>query len=129
LECLVSPKIPWLITDNCFLVTLGQSSSVILLKIELSSKDCLSPNDTPREGNSKPQLWHFTVEGMILLPRKSFKLFQVSLLVFCPLFNFVFMFHKEALFTTITSFTLQFIFYLVRLEDVLIRKDRNVKWN
>jgi hypothetical protein len=36
----------------------------MLLGTEEVSNDCLSSNDTLGEGNSKPQLSHFTIEGI-----------------------------------------------------------------
>jgi hypothetical protein len=37
---------------------------MMLLGTEPVSNDCLSSNDTRWEGNSKPQLSHFTIEGI-----------------------------------------------------------------
>ena len=45
----------------------GQISSMTLLGTEVVSNDCLSSNDTILQGNSKPQLSHFTIEGIGLL--------------------------------------------------------------
>ena len=45
----------------------GQIPSMTLLGTEVVSNDCLSSTDTLREGNSKPQLSHFTIEGIKLL--------------------------------------------------------------
>jgi hypothetical protein len=38
-----------------------------LLETEVVSNDCLSSTDTLWEGNSKPQLSHFIIEGIKLL--------------------------------------------------------------
>jgi hypothetical protein len=45
----------------------GQISSMTLLGTEPVSNDCLSVNDTRWEGNSKPQLSHFSIEDIRLL--------------------------------------------------------------
>ena len=45
----------------------GQISSTILLGTEPVSNDCLSSKDTFCEGNSKPQLSHFTIGGISML--------------------------------------------------------------
>jgi hypothetical protein len=45
----------------------GQIPSMTLLGTEVVSNDCLSSTDTLWEGNSKPQLSHFIIEGIKLL--------------------------------------------------------------
>ncbi|MFL6425978.1 MAG: hypothetical protein ACJ71R_20645 [Nitrososphaeraceae archaeon] len=41
-----------------------------LLRTEAVSNDCPSVNDTRWEGNSKPQLSHFTIEGIRIIMKK-----------------------------------------------------------
>ena len=64
---LIFPKNPDLSHIISVLLQWGQISSMMLLGTEVVSNDCLSVNDTRWEGNSKPQLSHFTIEGIRIL--------------------------------------------------------------
>jgi hypothetical protein len=60
----IFPKYPDLPRIIIVLLHWGQIFSMTLLGTEVVSNDCLSSTGTVREGNLKPQLSHFTIEGI-----------------------------------------------------------------